>query len=201
MKYLTFLILLLTSTACLSAPQLAVCFDGNCETKINITLSDEAWSKVESIFAGKTLNNKQERECISKAFAIIEKDAFGILSKQTNNELSAEDIHGRTNSRDEATNSRNIVSLLLNNHLSKRYYLRKTEKRSSWFGFNEHAIILQARNNAKTYAIDTTVTGFGVEPIISLYNKWKTAKSYINLPVKTYQLIMPTDTPFKKNDE
>ena len=201
MKFITLFVLLLVSTTCLAAPELAVCFDGNCETKLNIRLSDDAWSEVEELFVDKIISNKKERQCIAKAFAIIEKDVFETLSKKTNNELSAEQVHARMNNRDEASNSKTFISLLMDNHLSNRYYLRKTEKRSSWFGFIEHAIIIQSRSNAKTYAIDTTQLGFAKEPEITPYHKWKTAKSYISLPKKTFELIIPPDTLFKKNDE
>ncbi len=201
MKFITLFILLLISTICLASPKLVICFDGNCETRLNIKLSDDAWSDVENIFSDKIISDKQERQCIAKAFAIIEKDVFKTLSEKTSNELSPEQVHARMSNRDEASNSKTFISLLMDNHLSSRYYLRKTEKRSSWFGFNEHAIIIQSRSNAKTYAIDTTQDGFGKEPAITPYNKWKTAKSYTSLPKKTFELIIPPDTTFKNNDE
>jgi len=200
MKFILLSTLLLISTASLATPELIICFDGNCETKLNVKISNSAWSMVENIFSDKTISDQQERQCIAKAFAIIELDAFQTLSIKTNNELSAHQIHSRMNNKDEATNSKNIISLLMNNHLATRYYLRKTESRSSWFGFNELAIIMQARSNAKTYAVDSTKDGFGQEPNITPYNEWKTAKSYISLPKNTFKLINPPDTTFKKDD-
>ena len=188
------------STVISAAPEITICFDGNCETRLNVKLGDNAWSEVENIFSDKILSDKQERQCISKAFAVIEKDIFEILSKKTNNELSAKKIHSRMNNRDEASNSKSIIGLLMDNHLSKRYFVRKTEKRSSWFGFNENAIIIQSRHNAKTYAVNTTKDGFGKEPSITEYNKWKVAKSYTSLPKRTFELIISPDTTFKEND-
>ena len=136
MKFITLFILLLTSTVCLAAPDLVICFDGNCETRLNIKLTDNAWSEVENILSDKIISDKQERQCIAKAFAVIEKDAFKTLSKITNNELSPQQVHARMNNRDEASNSKTFISLLMDNHLSSRYYLRKTEKPSQQEGIH-----------------------------------------------------------------
>lgn len=200
-KYFTIIISLLFSGSALAGPKIPVCIDGDCETKLHVKITDEAWSEIETVFSNPITDDKQERDYIAKAYAIIEKDVFTSLSKKANDSLSPAQVHERMNDRDEAYNSKTFISLLMDNHLATRYYLRKTEKRKSWLQLNEHAIIIQSRGNAKTYAINTTVDGYGIEPKIEKYHNWLTAKSYSSLPKRAFELFIPPDNTFKQNDE
>ena len=138
----------LMTTISHAGPSLSLCFDGNCETKKLVNISDEDWSNILEIFTLPiAITEEAERECITKAIPLIEKLSLTKLAQTTVDSYSASDLYNSMNSRDQTLNYKAYIRLLSDHHVIQYHSLRKTEHRSSWIGITEYSIIIQDRTS------------------------------------------------------
>ena len=128
----TILLSVIFSGQTYAGPVVNICVNNSCKNKASIEVSNKTWKSIKDIYATPFPTDKDEQDNIITSFTLIRADVYNTLAH--NNSLGADPtVLYETNSVDiNYKNAKNLLGVLLDNHLIKRHYLRKTIKASSW---------------------------------------------------------------------
>lgn len=167
------------STQCLARPVVKLCIEQACKTPTGIEISSAAWISIRDLYALPFPSDKDEQDNIANAISIMESDLYYTLASQLNHngkqrskeaikELSKDLFRSNTT----VNNYRNIkryLSVLMDNYLVTRHFMRKTLSQRDWSGFISTAIMLQSLQSSKRYVLQINNTDLGVSPVITAY--------------------------------
>ena len=173
----------LLSSLALATPSVNICVDERCKKKANVTISNDTWRSVEEIYATPYPTNKDEQDNIVASYSLLRADIYNTLSQNNTLGDSASVLYELNSTDTNYKNARILLSLLLDNHLIKRHYLRKTIKRSTWSkafswsgisnmnSMGSDGLLLQSLDEAQQYIFTINGNDFTVPAAISPYTK------------------------------
>jgi len=169
------------STLALAGPTANICIDESCKKKASIVISNDTWQSVEEIYATPYPTDKDEQDNIVTSFSLLRADVYNTLSQNNSTNDSASVLYQLNSTDINYKNAKIFLSLLLDNHLIKRHYLRKTIKRSTWSkafswsgisnmsGMTSDGLLLQSLSSAQQYIFTINGNDFSVPASITPY--------------------------------
>jgi len=165
-----------------AGPVVNLCVENSCKNKASIEVSNKTWKTIQDIYSTPFPTDKDEQDNIITSFTLLRADIYNTLAH--NNSLGADpSVLYETNSVDiNYKNAKNILGILLDNHLIKRHYLRKTVKGSSWSkafswsGISNMTIVgstgllLQSLTDSKQYLFEIDSDALAESASISPYS-------------------------------
>lgn len=161
---------LLLSSAVYAGPQVTICVDNTCKKPVSIEISNDTWNGIQQLFVTPFPSDKDELDSIIIAFSLLRTHIYKTLEKNNSLDDDAETLYALVNADTHYKNAKNLLALLLDNHLMKRLYLRNTIRQSAWYEFNRQkssGLLLQSINRADKYIfkVDTSDIREAVEII------------------------------------
>jgi len=154
------------SSHALAGPVASICLNDNCKKKVSVEISNDTWKSVSEIFSTPFPTDKDEQDNIITSYTLLRADIYNTLSQNNNLGDSADVLYEINGNEANYKNAKTLIALLLDNHLIKRHYLRKTIKRPtwskafSWSGFSNmdsvasDGLMLQSLTDAQQYAFE-----------------------------------------------
>ncbi len=164
-----------------STDQVGYCFGHGCKNKGLISIDENQWTEIQSLFIGKELAPSAEREAIAQAVGRIE----SIAGEQNGTHLDKAGtfMNGVGNYQldciDEAVNASNFIGLLQRDGLIKHHELRQPILRSWVSGNILHATaVLEQVNGESTeeaalWSVDSSFFKNGESATVSPLTQWQ----------------------------
>jgi len=146
-----------------------LCIDKKCKTPYQIKISHACWKDVKEIFSAPFTTDKDEQDNIVNAIALIESDIYHSLAQQPDQRLNANGLYINNTIKNNFRNIKNIVGILLDNHLVKHHFMRKTIITTNWLGVQNTSLLLQSLNNSKLYVLEVPTRRLGESAVIRPY--------------------------------
>ncbi len=172
MKILFFILFSFSSSLALASNTIELCLR-DCENKIPVSVSPEAEKKLQALFENPQMDATEERRCIGKAIALIEQDIYQRITKKVPGFTLDNKLRERLSNKDQTRNTRQFLRYLLDQGYIHQHILRRTEKRSLWLGADEYTSVIQSISPHQIFAVDSTNSALGEEPIIVDINTWR----------------------------
>lgn len=178
-KTLFIISLLLTSYITVAGPVVKVCLNDDCKKPLKVQISDTCWYQVKDIFSSPFPTVKDEQDNILTAISLIESDIYLAISKESADTGNANDLYTSNSSKNNYRNTKHILGVLLDQHMLKHHFLRKTITQKSWLGFESNGLLLQSLTDSSLYILESNNTQLGTSGIIKNYKKNTQQKSNI----------------------
>lgn len=191
-KTLLITTLLLTSYITVAGPLVKVCLNDDCKNPANVEISDACWLQVKDIFSPPFPTIKDEQDNILTSISLIESDIYQAISKKSTATDNANDLYTANSTKNNYRNTKHILGVLLDQHLVKQHFVRKTITQKSWIGFESNGLLLQSLTDSSLYILESNNTELGVSGIIKNYKKNTEQKS---------DIIKVDTTPVLNNEE
>ena len=159
-----------------SPKEFSVCYDHQCASLDNISLSSQEWRKVSSLFARQTSNPALERKQITQAVARLEQIA-GHQTGTTNDkggDLKGLGQQGQMDCIDESINTTTYLYMLEHEGLM-RWHTVEDRATRGWFfrGWPHTTAVIRDKRSGQLYAVDSWFLDNGKPPFILPLEKWK----------------------------
>jgi len=195
-KTLLIITLLLLSYNTIAGPLVKVCLDDNCKKPAKVEISDACWTQVIDIFSSPFPTVKDEQDNIITAISLIESDIYLAISKQSAETDNANDLYTANSIKNNYRNTKHILGILLDNHMVKHHFVRKTITQKNWAGFKSYGLLLQSLTDSRLYILESNNTELGTSGIIKNYNKDTDNKINI-IKIKTTTIKNDNDDDFE----
>jgi len=198
LKFKTLLIitLLLSSYKAIAGPLVKVCLDDDCKKPAKVEISEACWSQVKDVFSSPFPTVKDEQDNILTSISLIESDLYLSIAKQSTETKNANDLYTSNSTKNNYRNTKHILGILLDHHMVKHHYVRKTITQKSWIGFESHGLLLQSLTDSSLYILESNNTDLGTSGIIKNYKKGTKQKSDL-IKVNTPPIINNDDNDFE----
>lgn len=181
-----------------------ICTGGGCAEIKQVSLNDEAWEKIATIFTdtGTASDAKQERKLIAEAIGELEK----IVGEKTGTTTDRAGTFGNSNypgqldCNDEAINSTTYMRLMRQNGLIRLHEVEDMRTRHFFFsGWPHSTAVIHEIKTGDRYAVDSWFYDNGFSATIVPFAVWKSGYIPQDSPV-TKGRSMATDTPVVRKD-
>lgn len=176
MKILFFILVSFSYQLALASNTIELCLR-DCENKIPVTVSPEIKTKLQKLFSNTRMDAAEERRCIGKAISLMENDIYQRISQKVPGFTLDNKLRERLSNKDQTRNTRQFLRYLLDQGYIRQHILRRTEKRSLWLGADEYTSVIQSISPHQIFAVDSTNSALGEEPIIVDINTWRKAQT------------------------
>ncbi|HEY9211048.1 MAG TPA: hypothetical protein VIO56_06515 [Methylotenera sp.] len=155
-----------------------VCTGGGCAEVKHVSLTDDEWQSITSIFmdARMVFNAEQERDQIALAIGAFE----SIVGRKTSTETDLagtfgnSDYPGQLDCNDEAINSTTYMRLMRQNGLLKFHEIEDTRTRNFFFtGWPHSTAVIHETASGERFAVDSWFYDNGFPATIVPFNVWK----------------------------
>ncbi len=168
-----------------------VCTGGGCAEMQHVSLTQEEWQMIASVFmnAGMPSDAEQERKLIAQAIGALESAVGSKTSTDTDlaGTFGNSDYPGQLDCNDEAINSTTYMRLMLQNGLIKFHEIEDMRTRNFFFsGWPHSTAVIHETATGVRYAVDSWFYDNGFPATIVPFSLWKSG-------------YIPEDSPvFKK---
>ncbi|MCW8935733.1 MAG: hypothetical protein OQK98_13485 [Gammaproteobacteria bacterium] len=187
-KSLLIITLLLMSYITVAGPLVKVCLNDDCKKPTKVEISNACWSQVKDIFSSPFPTLKDEQDNILTSISLIESDIYQSISKSSSETDTANDLYTANSIKNTYRNTKHILGILLDQHMVKHHYVRKTITKKSWLGFESYGLLLQSLTDSNLYILETNNSELGKSGIIKNYSNNSYQKSN-TIKVKTTPAI------------
>jgi len=195
-KTLLMISLLLSSFTTVAGPLVKVCLNDDCKKPTKVEISDACWSQVKEIFSSPFPTVKDEQDNILTSISLIESDIYLSISKKSSATDNANDLYTSNSTKNNYRNTKHILGILLDQHMVKQHFVRKTITQTSWIGFETNGLLLQSLADSSLYILESNNTKLGTSGIIKNYRKNTDQKSNI-IKVDTTPTIKDDNNDFE----
>jgi hypothetical protein len=155
-----------------------VCTGGGCAEVKHVSLTDEEWQSIASIFmnAGAAANAEQERSLIALAIGVFESIVGGKIGTETDRAgtFGNSDYPGQLDCNDEAINTTTYMRLMRQNGLLKFHEIEDTRTRNFFFnGWPHSTAVMREVATGERYAVDSWFYDNGFSASIVPFAVWK----------------------------
>lgn len=155
-----------------------VCTGGGCAEVKHVSLTDDEWQSIASIFtnARMVLNAEQERDLIALAIGAFESIVGTKTSTATDlaGTFGNSDYPGQLDCNDEAINSTTYMRLLRQNGLLKFHEIEDTRTRNFFFtGWPHSTAVIHETASGERFAVDSWFYDNGFPATIVPFAVWK----------------------------
>jgi hypothetical protein len=154
----------------------SICFHNTCKDIANLSLSDEQWQQITSVFSPAAISPEQERTQIKLAIALFEQfsgQQSPSYLDRAKNDLSG-GAHGQLDCIDEATNTSVYLRIIDQANLLQFHQQASRITRGIFSGNPPHttATIID-RQSGERFAVDAWFEANGQPPHIVSLEQWK----------------------------
>jgi len=155
-----------------------VCTGGGCAEVQQVSLTEDEWYSVSSVFlnAGNASDAEQERSLIAQAIGIFE----GIVGSKTSTATDLagtfgnSEYPGQLDCNDEAINSTTYIRLMRQNGLLRFHDVDDMRTRNFFFtGWPHSTAVIKELATGERYAVDSWFYDNGFPATIVPFNVWK----------------------------
>jgi hypothetical protein len=155
-----------------------VCTGGGCEEVKHVSLTDDEWQSIASIFTNAPMvaNAEQERDLIALAIGAFESIVGTKTSTATDlaGTFGNSDYPGQLDCNDEAINSTTYMRLMYQNGLVKFHEVEDTRTRNFFFtGWPHSTAVIHETASGERYAVDSWFYDNGFPATIVPFTVWK----------------------------
>ncbi len=155
-----------------------VCTGGGCAEVKHVSLTDEEWQSIASIFTNARMvtNAEQERDLIALAIGAFESIVGTKTSTATDlaGTFGNSDYPGQLDCNDEAINSTTYMRLLRQNGLLKFHEVEDTRTRNFFFtGWPHSTAVIHETASGERFAVDSWFYDNGFPATIVPFAVWK----------------------------
>jgi hypothetical protein len=155
-----------------------VCTGGGCAEVKHVSLTDEEWQSIASIFtdARIVINAEQERDQIALAIGAFESIVGSKTSTETDlaGTFGNSDYPGQLDCNDEAINSTTYMRLMRQNGLLKFHEIEDTRTRNFFFtGWPHSTAVIHETASGERFAVDSWFYDNGFPATIVPFTVWK----------------------------
>jgi hypothetical protein len=155
-----------------------VCTGGGCAEVKHVSLTDEEWQSIASIFtdARIVINAEQERDQIALAIGAFESIVGSKTSTETDlaGTFGNSDYPGQLDCNDEAINSTTYMRLMRQNGLLKFHEIEDTRTRNFFFtGWPHSTAVIHETASGERFAVDSWFYDNGFPATIVPFTAWK----------------------------
>lgn len=165
-----------------------VCIGGGCAEVINVSMTDEEWQTVVSVFvnAGVIADAEQERSLIAAAIGVLESIVGAKTSTTTDRAgtFGNSDYPGQLDCNDEAINTTTYLRLMRQNGLIKLHEVEDTRTRNFFFnGWPHSTAVIHEIASGQRFAVDSWFYDNGFPATIVPFKVWKSGFTPEDSPV------------------
>lgn len=155
-----------------------VCTGGGCAEVKHVSLSDDEWQSIASIFTDVRMvsNAEQERDQIALAIGAFESIVGSKTSTETDlaGTFGNSDYPGQLDCNDEAINSTTYMRLMHQNGLLKFHDIEDTRTRNFFFtGWPHSTAVIHETASGERFAVDSWFYDNGFPATIVPFTVWK----------------------------
>lgn len=155
-----------------------VCTGGGCAEVKHVSLTDEEWQSIASIFTNARMvsNAEQERDQIALAIGAFESIVGSKTSTETDlaGTFGNSDYPGQLDCNDEAINSTTYMRLMRQNGLLKFHEIEDTRTRNFFFtGWPHSTAVIHETASGERFAVDSWFYDNGFPATIVPFTVWK----------------------------
>lgn len=155
-----------------------VCTGGGCAEVKHVSLTDDEWQSIASIFTNERMvsNAEQERDLIALAIGAFESIVGTKTSTATDlaGTFGNSDYPGQLDCNDEAINSTTYMRLLRQNGLLKFHEVEDTRTRNFFFtGWPHSTAVIHETASGERFAVDSWFYDNGFPATIIPFTVWK----------------------------
>jgi hypothetical protein len=155
-----------------------VCTGGGCAEVKHVSLSDDEWQSIASIFTDVRMvsNAEQERDQIALAIGAFESIVGSKTSTETDlaGTFGNSDYPGQLDCNDEAINSTTYMRLMHQNGLLKFHDIEDTRTRNFFFtGWPHSTAVIHETASGERFAVDSWFYDNGFPATIIPFTVWK----------------------------
>ena len=165
-----------------------VCSGGGCAEIKHVSLTDEEWQMISSVFANAVAvsNAGKERDMISEAVGTFERivgDKTGTATDRAGT-FGNSDYPGQLDCNDEAINSTTYMRLMRQNGLIKLHEIEDMRTRNFFFtGWPHSTAVIREIATGTRYAVDSWFYDNGLPATIIPFAEWKSGYVPADSPV------------------
>lgn len=165
-----------------------VCIGGGCAEVINVSMTDEEWQTVVSVFvnAGVIADAEQERSLIAAAIGVLESIVGAKTSTTTDRAgtFGNSDYPGQLDCNDEAINTTTYLRLMRQKGLIKLHEVEDTRTRNFFFnGWPHSTAVIHEIASGQRFAVDSWFYDNGFPATIVPFKVWKSGFTPEDSPV------------------
>ena len=155
-----------------------VCTGGGCAEVKHVSLTDDEWQSIASIFTNARMvtNAEQERDQIALAIGAFESIVGSKTSTETDlaGTFGNSDYPGQLDCNDEAINSTTYMRLMRQNGLLKFHEIEDTRTRNFFFtGWPHSTAVIHETASGERFAVDSWFYDNGFPATIVPFTVWK----------------------------
>jgi hypothetical protein len=155
-----------------------VCTGGGCAEVKHVSLSDDEWQSITSIFTNPhmMINAEQERDQIALAIGVFESIVGSKTSTATDlaGTFGNSDYPGQLDCNDEAINTTTYMRLMRQNGLIKFHEIEDTRTRNFFFtGWPHSTAVIHEAASGERFAVDSWFYDNGFPATIVPFTVWK----------------------------
>jgi hypothetical protein len=155
-----------------------VCTGGGCAEVKHVSLTDEEWQSIASIFTNARMvsNAEQERDQIALAIGAFESIVGSKTSTETDlaGTFGNSEYPGQLDCNDEAINSTTYMRLMRQNGLLKFHEIEDTRTRNFFFtGWPHSTAVIHETASGERFAVDSWFYDNGFPATIVPFTVWK----------------------------
>ena len=155
-----------------------VCTGGGCAEARHISLTDDEWQNITSVFMNASMvsNADQERNLIAQAIGAFESIVGGKIGTETDlaGTFGNSDYPGQLDCNDEAINSTTYMRLMRQNGLIKFHEIEDMRTRNFFFsGWPHSTAVIHEMATGERYAVDSWFYDNGFPATIVPFAVWK----------------------------
>ena len=171
-----------------------VCVDFHCDESVNVSLSEDHWQSIKTIFMDPALTPKEERSKIRAAIALFETEVgqiAGTWRDKGKNAVSEFDISedaflnkeykdelGQIDCISESRNTTTYLNLLVNHGHLKWHTVSERRLRHKYFIFPHWTAVIRERKSNIKYAVDSWFLDNGEPPYVQELKLWTALKPF-----------------------
>lgn len=165
-----------------------VCIGGGCAEVINVSMTDDEWQTVVSVFvnAGVIADTEQERSLIAAAIGVLESIVGAKTSTTTDRAgtFGNSDYPGQLDCNDEAINTTTYLRLMRQKGLIKLHEVEDTRTRNFFFnGWPHSTAVIHEIASGQRFAVDSWFYDNGFPATIVPFKVWKSGFTPEDSPV------------------
>ena len=165
-----------------------VCIGGGCAEVINVSMTDDEWQTVVSVFVnpGVIADAEQERSLIAAAIGVLESIVGAKTSTTTDRAgtFGNSDYPGQLDCNDEAINTTTYLRLMRQNGLIKLHEVEDTRTRNFFFnGWPHSTAVIHEIASGQRFAVDSWFYDNGFPATIVPFKVWKSGFTPEDSPV------------------
>lgn len=169
----------LTVIAQRAPPPFFSCTDYHCDEGQTVTLSDDQWHQVVSLFPP-TESPTEEREQIRRAIAQLETQVGKTTGtwRDLGKNVSGAGHPGQLDCISESKNTTTYLQLLSKDGLIRWHEVEDRQLRHPWILDLHWSAVIRDRNTGKRYAVDSWFLDNGKPPFIQPLDEWLSGRRF-----------------------